>query len=88
MNHCARNVANIHRATGMHRMNTTTSLSLAEAAAATGMVKSSILRAIKSGRLSGARDDLGQWRIEASSALISYFVLGSVARSSALIPRI
>jgi hypothetical protein len=66
------NVANIHRATGMHRMNTTTSLSLAEAAAATGMVKSSILRAIKSGRLSGARDDLGQWRIEASELFRVY----------------
>jgi phage tail tape-measure protein len=56
----------------MHRMNTTTSLSLAEAAAATGMVKSSILRAIKSGRLSGARDDLGQWRIEASELFRVY----------------
>ena len=48
------------------------SLSLAEAAAATGMVKSSILRAIKSGRLSGARDDLGQWRIEASELFRVY----------------
>jgi hypothetical protein len=56
----------------MHRMNTTTSLSLAEAAAATGMVKSSILRAIKSGRLSGVRDDLGQWRIEASELFRVY----------------
>jgi phage tail tape-measure protein len=53
-------------------MNTITSLSLAEAAAATGMVKSSILRAIKSGRLSGARDDLGQWRIEASELFRVY----------------
>jgi hypothetical protein len=34
-------------------MNTTTSLAFAEAASATGMVKSSILSAIKSCRLSG-----------------------------------
>jgi hypothetical protein len=45
-------------------MSNGTALSLAEAATAVGMVKSSILRAIKSGRISGTRDDLGQWRIE------------------------
>jgi hypothetical protein len=44
--------------------NTIKSLSLAEAATATGMNKSSILRAIKSGRISATRDELGQWRIE------------------------
>ena len=44
--------------------NTITSLSLADAATATGMNKSSILRAIKSGRISATRDELGQWRIE------------------------
>ena len=47
-------------------MNTTTSLSLAEAASATGMVKSGILSAIKSCRLSGARAEFGQLRIEAA----------------------
>jgi hypothetical protein len=36
------------------------------------MVKTSIFRAIKSGRLSGARDDLGQWRIEASELFRVY----------------
>ena len=45
-------------------MNTTTSLSLAEAASATGMVKSGILSAIKSCCLSGARAEVGQLRIE------------------------
>jgi hypothetical protein len=44
--------------------NTITSLSLGDAATATGMNKSSILRAIKSGRISATRDEVGQWRIE------------------------
>ena len=47
-------------------MNTTTSLSLAEAASATGMVKSGILSAIKSCRLSGARAEFARLRIEAA----------------------
>jgi septal ring factor EnvC (AmiA/AmiB activator) len=47
-------------------MNSTTSLTLAEAASATGMVKSSILSAIKSCRWSGARAEFGQLRIEAA----------------------
>jgi hypothetical protein len=46
-------------------MNTTTSLTLADAASGTGMLKSSILSAIKSCRLSGTRGEFGQFRIEA-----------------------
>jgi hypothetical protein len=38
--------------------------SLAEAAAATGMNKTSILRAIKSGKISGSKDEHGQWWVE------------------------
>ena len=37
---------------------------LAEAAAATGLNKASILRAIKSGKISGTKDALGQWWVE------------------------
>jgi excisionase family DNA binding protein len=40
------------------------SLTLAEAARATGLNRSTILRAIKNGRISGARDDLGAWSVE------------------------
>jgi len=40
------------------------SMSLDQATAATGMVKSSILRAIKRGCISAVRDDLGRWLIE------------------------
>jgi septal ring factor EnvC (AmiA/AmiB activator) len=47
-------------------MNTTTSLTLGDAASATGMVKSSILSAIKSCRLTLARGEFGQLRIEAA----------------------
>src|SRR5436190_20685901 len=49
----------------MDNMNTTTSLTLADASG-TGMLKSSILSAIKSCRLSRARVEFGQLRIEAA----------------------
>jgi excisionase family DNA binding protein len=39
-------------------------LTLAEAAQATGLNRSTILRAIKSGRISGARDESGAWAVE------------------------
>ena len=39
-------------------------LTLAEAAQATGLNRSTILRAIKSGKISGARDDNGSWSVE------------------------
>jgi hypothetical protein len=40
--------------------------SLAAAAAATGLNKTTVLRAIKSGKISGARDKSGEWRVEAA----------------------
>lgn len=40
------------------------SYTLAEAAQATGLNRSTLLRAIKSGRISGARDEVGAWRVE------------------------
>ena len=39
-------------------------LTLAEAAQATGLNRSTILRAIKSGKISGARDESGSWSVE------------------------
>jgi excisionase family DNA binding protein len=41
-----------------------TTLTLAEAAQATGLNRSTILRAIKSGKISGARDETGAWAVE------------------------
>jgi hypothetical protein len=40
------------------------SYSLSNAAAACGVYKSTVLRSIKSGRLTATKDALGQWRIE------------------------
>ena len=40
------------------------SYSLSEAATACGVHKSTILRSIRAGRLTGTKDALGQWRIE------------------------
>ena len=42
------------------------SYTLAEAAAACGLDKSTVRRAVRSGRISGTRDDLGVWHVEAS----------------------
>ena len=44
-----------------------TVLSLSEAAAATGLNKTTVLRSIKSGKISGTRDPLGQWQIDAAA---------------------
>ena len=40
------------------------SMTLAEAAAACGIDKSTVRRAVRSGRISGTRDEGGVWRIE------------------------
>lgn len=42
------------------------SLTLAQAAAACGLDKSTVRRAVKSGRISGTRDEHGVWRVEAA----------------------
>ncbi len=42
--------------------------SLAAAAAATGLNKTTILQAIKSGRITGTKDAAGQWQIEPAAA--------------------
>jgi excisionase family DNA binding protein len=41
------------------------SYTLTEAAAACGVNKSTVLRAVKSGRISGTKDELGTWHVEA-----------------------
>ena len=40
------------------------SYTLATAAKATGLNKSTILRAIKSGQITGTKDQFGEWRVE------------------------
>lgn len=46
------------------RMDTTTGLTLGEAARASGMDRSTIRRAIRRGALSASKDALGVWRVE------------------------
>jgi hypothetical protein len=57
---CSASVRLGANAWGGHHM----AYSLAEAAAVTGLHKTSILRALKSGRISGTRDDMGRWSVE------------------------
>jgi hypothetical protein len=44
---------------------TTMSYTLAEAAIAVGMDKSTVRRAVRAGRISGTRDETGVWHVEA-----------------------
>lgn len=48
------------------------SYTLAAAAAATGQNKTTILKAIKDGRIPGTRDDLGEWHIEPAELYLVY----------------
>ena len=45
-------------------MNSTSSLSLADAGKLTGLHKVSILRAIKKGKISADKDEHGEWRLQ------------------------
>src|SRR5262245_25283047 len=57
------------------------SYTLAEAAAACGVNKSTILRAIKSGKVSASRNAHAQWEIEPSELHRVYPVVGADARN-------
>jgi hypothetical protein len=48
------------------------SYSLAAAAAVTGLNKTTILRAIKEGKIAGARDELGEWQVEPAALHLLY----------------
>src|SRR5262245_58642462 len=56
----------LRRGAGGRTMTPNSSLSVADAATATGRSKSTILRAIRSGQVSAARDDAGGFRIDAA----------------------
>ena len=47
-------------------------LSLAEAAGVTGLNKTTLLRSIKSGRMTGSKDALGQWQVHEAELLRVY----------------
>jgi hypothetical protein len=61
------------------------SFTLGTASQATGCAKSTILRAIKAGRISASRDDLGQWQIDPTELFRVYPALalpGATAEKS------
>ena len=64
-----------------------TVLSISEAAVATGLNKTTVLRSIKSGKISGTRDPLGQWRIDAAELHRVRRVASETARNSRAQPR-
>jgi len=57
---------------GAAARRTTMSYTLAEAAAAVGMDKTTIRRAVRSGRISGTRDDVGVWHVEPTSCTVAF----------------
>jgi hypothetical protein len=60
------------------------SYTLATAAKATGLNKSTILRAIKSGQINGAKDQFGEWRIEAVELHRVYPAVAELSACSAV----
>lgn len=60
---------------------------LAEAAAACGLNKSTILRAVKNGRISGTKDDLGVWHVEAAELHRIFPPAASATASPTALPR-
>ena len=48
------------------------SYSLAAAAAATGLNKTTILRAIKEGKVAATKDELGEWQVEPAALHLLY----------------
>jgi excisionase family DNA binding protein len=60
------------------------SYTLATAAKATGLNKSTILRAIKSGQINGAKDQSGEWRIEAVELHRVYPAVAELSAGSAV----
>ena len=69
--------------TGAQRMSYT----LAAAAAACGLNKSTVLRAIKTGKISGTKDEHGEWHIEAAVLHRVYPPVAAAAAGNGALPR-
>ena len=63
------------------------SYTLSEAAAACGVNKSTVLRAVKSGRISGTKDEFGTWHVEAVELHRIFPPVASAAASTDAVPR-
>jgi len=59
---------------------------LAEAAAACGMDKSTVRRAVRSGRISGTRDDVGVWHVEPAELHRVFPPVGRTEDAAAAVP--
>jgi predicted site-specific integrase-resolvase len=63
------------------------SYTLAAAAAACGLNKSTVLRAIKAGKISGTKDEHGEWHIEAAELHRVYPPVAAAAAGNRALPR-
>jgi hypothetical protein len=63
------------------------SYTLAAAAAACGLNKSAVLRAIKVGKISGIKDEHGEWHIEAAELHRVYPPVAAAATANRALPR-
>ena len=63
------------------------SYTLSEAAAACGVNKSTVLRAVKSGRISGTKDEFGTWHVEAVELHRIFPPVADAAASTDAVPR-
>jgi hypothetical protein len=63
------------------------SLNLAQAAQAVGVNRSTILRACRSGRVSGTRDDSGNWHIEPAELFRVFTPVAEVEASPKAMPQ-
>ena len=63
------------------------SYTLAAAAAACGVNKSTVLRAIKAGKISGTKDEHGEWHIEAAELHRVYPPVAAAAAGNGALPR-
>jgi hypothetical protein len=63
------------------------SYTLAEAAVACGLDKSTVRRAVRSGRISGTRDDLGVWHVEPAELHRVFPPLARPAEAAGALPR-
>lgn len=63
------------------------SYTLAEAAAACGINKSTVLRAVKGGRISGTKDEAGTWHVEAVELHRIFPPAATTAASPEALPR-
>jgi hypothetical protein len=63
------------------------SYTLSEAAAACGVNKSTVLRAVKSGRISGTKDEFGTWHVEAVELHRIFPPAAAAAASPEALPR-